>query len=468
MPGGRKSKSSGSVPPARTLVLDNGAYTLKAGFVSEELTEEPRVIPNCIARDRARKVYVASDLDRCRDFGEIQFRRPVEKGFIVNWEAQKEIWDHEFFDDNALQKCDPSETRLLLTEQPSSLPILQTNCDQIIFEEYQFASYYRGLGMRFRESLLLTTTDLCLLELGASFNAYHDIQGILQTPRDPNTIPQLPAEIVLLIDSGYSHTIVMPLLNGRPLHSAVRRLDVGGKLLTNFLTRLLSLRYYDMRNDTYIVNEIKEQACYVSLDFNGDLEKTWKGTRNEKREPYVTGAGIAKDYALPDFHTRTKGVVREYDPAMHTKARKMAARAADNDEDILTLRNERFSVPELLFQPSDIGLRQPGLADVVMQSLSELPVGLWPGLLANIVVVGGNALFPGFIQRLEKELVKRVPDACIVRVAHPVDPITSTWHGAANLAKHPDILKLSATRQEYEEYGHAWVAHKFKSGTTDD
>lgn len=219
-----------------------------------------------------------------------------------------------------------------------------------------------------------------------------------------------------------------------------------------------------MRNDTYIVNEIKEQASYVSLDFNGDLEKTWKGTRGEKREPYMTGAGIAKDYVLPDFHTRTKGIVRDFDPANHTKAKRKAA--ADNNEDVLTLRNERFSVPELLFQPSDIGLRQPGLADVVMQSLSELPIGLWPGLLANIVVVGGNALFPGFIQRLEKELVKRVPDACIVRVAHPVDPITSTWYGGANLAKHPNILKYSATKQEYEEYGGAWIARKFGSGST--
>ena len=74
------------------------------------------------------------------------FRRPVEKGYIVNWEAQKEIWDHEFFDDKAPQKCDPSETRLILAEQPNSLPALQNNCDQMVFEEYQFASYYRGTG----------------------------------------------------------------------------------------------------------------------------------------------------------------------------------------------------------------------------------------------------------------------------------------------------------------------------------
>jgi actin-related protein 6 len=147
MAGGRKFRSAGPVAPSQTLVLDNGANTIKAGFVTDEKTDDPRVIPNCIARDRHRKTYVGSELDKCKDFGEIALRRPVEKGFIVNWEAQKEIWDREFFDDKALQYCDPSATRLVLAEQPNSLPALQTHCDQIVFEEYGFASYCRGVGM---------------------------------------------------------------------------------------------------------------------------------------------------------------------------------------------------------------------------------------------------------------------------------------------------------------------------------
>lgn len=147
MAGGRKSKVAAPARPQNTLVLDNGAWTLKAGLVCGGSIPEPRVIPNCIARDRSKKIYVASELDKCRDFSEIQFRRPVEKGYLVNWEAQKEIWDQELFGDKAQFKCDPSETRLMLTEQPNALPVLQTNCDQIVFEEYGFSSYYRGLGM---------------------------------------------------------------------------------------------------------------------------------------------------------------------------------------------------------------------------------------------------------------------------------------------------------------------------------
>ncbi|KAK3942625.1 Actin/actin-like protein [Diplogelasinospora grovesii] len=442
MVGGRKSRSAGPVPPSTTLILDNGANTIKAGFVTDEKTDEPRVIPNCLARDRHKKVYIGSDLEKCKDFGEISFRRPVEKGFVVNWEAQKEIWDHEFFDDKAPQKCDPSETRLVLAEQPNSLPALQSHCDQMVFEEFGFASYYRGIG--------------------PAFNAYQDVQDMFRTPRAPDPIVELPAEVVLLVDSGYSHTTVTPILQGRPLHPAIRRLDVGGKLMTNYLTRLLSVRHFDMRNDTYIVNEMKEAACYVSLDFKGDLEKTWKGTRGERRESYLTGAGIAKDYVLPDSHTRFHGVVRDYEPAATSKARRLAGGVST--EDIITLRNERFAVPEVLFHPPDIGMRQPGLADLVMQSLSVLPVGLWPGLLANMVVVGGNALFDNFIQRLQTEILERVPDDCIVRVARPANPITSTYYGAANFAKHEHVEKLAVTKQEYEEHGAGWVARRFAAG----
>ncbi|KAI1430534.1 Actin/actin-like protein [Xylaria sp. CBS 124048] len=440
----RKSKLHRPAPPSRTLVLDNGAYTIKAGFVTDDAASDPRIIPNCIARDRDNKTYVASELSQCTDFSETVFRRPVEKGFIVNWEVQKEIWEREFLDDKAPQRCDPSETRLLLSEASNSLPILQTNCDQVVFEEFGFASYYRGLA--------------------SSFNAYHDIQSILTPPavEIPSSSASLPAELVLLIDTGYSHTTVTPLFQGKPIHYAVRRLDIGGKFMTNNLTRILSLRHYDMRNETYIVNEMKEAACYVSLDFRGDLERSWKGTRGERREQYLSGGGVAKDYVLPDFHTRSQGIVRDYDPAQATRVKRLAV--GESSEDVLTLRNERFTVPELLFNPSDIGMRQPGLPDLVLQSLQSLPIGLWPGFLANILVVGGNSLFDGFIGRLLEEIRKLVPAECIVRIARAPDPITSTWLGGANLARHALLQSLAVTKLEYEEHGSAWLARKFATG----
>lgn len=301
---------------------------------------------------------------------------------------------------------------------------------------------------------------------GPTFNAYHDVRSLFSRAENYKgnvDSPKRPAEVMLVVDSGYSHTTVTPTLAGQPLNSGIRRLDVGGKLMTNYLARLLSLRHYDMRSETTIVNEMKEAACYVSSDFKLDLDTSWKGTRGEKRQAWLTGGGIAKDYILPDFHKRNQGQIVDYDPARHSKAKRATA-GAQPEEDVLTLRNERFAVPELIFNPSDMGMRQPGLPDLIHQSLQTLPIGLWPGLLNNIVVVGGNCLMDGFVHRLWGEVMQRFPDDCVVGVARPSNAIISTWQGAAHLAQHPDIENLVVTRQEYEEFGASGIARRFAKG----
>lgn len=236
--------------------------------------------------------------------------------------------------------------------------------------------------------------------------------------------------------------------------------------MTNHLTRLLSLRQYDMRNDTYLVNEVKEACSYVTKDFKSDMEKTWKGPKGDRRPGFATSAGIAKDYVLPDYHNRSKGHIRDHDPTDAGKLRKLqTGKPVEAAEDILTLRNERFTVPELLFSPTDIGMRQSGIAQLVMDSLSSLPFGLWPGFLANIIVVGGNANLEGFIWRLQVEIRALAPAECYVRCARPADPIVSTWNGGAALAKDVDLLsKMSITKQEYEEHGSAYTLRKFAEG----
>jgi len=40
---------------------------------------------------------------------------------------------------------------------------------------------------------------------------------------------------------------------------------------------------------------------------------------------------------------------------------------------------ERFSIPELLFQPSDIGIQEMGVAEAVIHTISQTP----PGLIYN-------------------------------------------------------------------------------------
>lgn len=155
----RASKASARhVPglPSTTFVLDNGGYTIKAGFAPSQPTPDEeallncRIIPNAIVRNRDRKTYIGSQCEEITQWSEALFRRPVENGQVVSWEAQKEIWDQSFFYEKTagrdLSIKSPEDTTLIFTEPPNTMPALQKNADEIIMEEWGFGGYLRVLG----------------------------------------------------------------------------------------------------------------------------------------------------------------------------------------------------------------------------------------------------------------------------------------------------------------------------------
>ncbi|KAF2457830.1 actin family [Lineolata rhizophorae] len=441
----KQAKRASRGLPSTTFVLDNGAYTMKAGVPGSSLDPPTcRIVPNCIARSREKRIYIGAELDSCEDFGEMIFRRPVEKGFLVNWEGEKCIWDRTFFDTKLIsRKVSPSESTLILTEAPNCPHQLQLNTDQIVFEEYKFGGYYRCIG--------------------SSLNAYNDLTSLFKEPQSKPSDAVAPAECLLVIDSGYSHTTITPLLNGRPVQHAIRRLDIGGKLLTNYLKELISLRHYGMMDETHLVNEIKEDACFVTSNFSRDLERTWKGGLRDHRE---VDTSMVVDYVLPDYTTRRRGFVRPHDPSHSAKMRRLGAGGPHDGprEDVVPLGNERFVVPELLFNPADIGMQEAGIVGMVFESLSQIPPSLWQAMLGNVLIVGGNTKIQGFTDRFRRELREIAPSQYVVRVAVPDDPIKSSWLGGARLASSRENLEaLAVTRQEYEEHGPHLLSQKFSN-----
>lgn len=169
-------------------------------------------------------------------------------------------------------------------------------------------------------------------------------------------------------------------------------MDIGGKFLTNYLKELISIRHFNVTDEPWLVNEIKEATSFASQDFAKDLEATWKSGQRNRR---ISDSSIVVDYVLPDYETRQTGIVRTHDPNATKRNATGAAR-----EPVLTLKNERFTVPELLFNPGDVGMKEAGLPSVIMQSINALPTELRPAMLANVIVVGGNANIPGFMNRL--------------------------------------------------------------------
>jgi len=76
----------------RTLIFDNGAYEIKAGFAGSKpryiltiLCVDNSRVPNCIARSKGdRRVYVGEQLLNCKDFGALGFKRPFDRVLIFS------------------------------------------------------------------------------------------------------------------------------------------------------------------------------------------------------------------------------------------------------------------------------------------------------------------------------------------------------------------------------------------------
>lgn len=83
----------------------------------------------------------------------------------------------------------------------------------------------------------------------------------------------LDDECQLVVDTGFSFTYTVPFFGGLPLKQAATRIDIGGKLLTNLLNEIISYKEYNLTGETLLVNDIKEQLCYVSLEFDNDLKR---------------------------------------------------------------------------------------------------------------------------------------------------------------------------------------------------
>lgn len=82
------------------------------------------------------------------------------------------------------------------------------------------------------------------------------------------------------------------------------RINIGGKILTNHLKEVISYRQLHVMEETYVMNQCKEDLCYVSTDFDLDHKIA------KMKWPKNT---IVRDYILPDYTTVNRGLIRTLD-----------------------------------------------------------------------------------------------------------------------------------------------------------
>lgn len=404
----------------KTLILDNGSYILKAGYATQS---QPHLIPNCITHSR-NKTFLG-ELPENTDVSGLTFQRPHERGVLVDWRVENTIWnftmdllndsnsdtkDDDYVTGKNNEEFDPTETNLIVTEAVTTLPQISSNLDQMVFEHFNFQSHYR-----------------CSPQSLVPWN--------LPSSGKPNL-----RHCALVVDIGFHSITIVPTILGEVFVPGIVQVPVGGRIMTGWLKERISFSQFNMMNETYLVNQIKEKTCYVAKDFLAELSKC-------KNDP----KSFQLNYALPEQPGDLGHVLNTTEE-----------KSISSDGQILRLTNDRFTIPELLFNPHHIDLQNAGISESIHQSLLRVPSELQTLFCANIFLTGGVAKTPGLVERLKKDLQPLVPNNAKLIITLPEDPQTYAWTGGQHLANEPGMLdKVNVTREMYMEYGERICSEKF-------
>lgn len=405
------------------IILDNGGGLIKAAKLSLNSPQNPPsplIVPNALAKPAKNAIppppnslgksrrppgfLAAAEILQAPDVNTMTLRRPLDRGVVTQWDLQRDVWASIFSSDCGISLSEFDDSVLLVTEALAVPLNMRFAMDELVFEEFSFGKY-------------------CAV------------------PPQRLAAAACGRDIALVLDSGFSFTHAVPVIRGIEHARYARRLNLGGKVLTNLLKEMVSFRSLNMMDETVIMSAVKERLCYVSLSFLHDLERT--------RRP---GNDIVKEYVLPDF---SRGAV---DPTGHMLA---VDEERDGSEQVLVMNNERICVPEALFHPSDVGLQQAGVAELIFQAVQACPEEYHADLYANVVLTGGNCKFPNFRKRVAHELRPLVCDDYDVDVCMDDDPILTAFHGGVRAFTGGDVPLEFVSKDFYFENGSSGILRKF-------
>lgn len=367
------------------VVIDSGSRFTRGGFAGQQR-------PQCVLRTGLGQPCSAGfpwDSWRCRPAAEsppcwaaAPRCCPLPHGLAEDCDAMRTLWGHLLC---CCLKASPEEHPVLLAESPSCPASGRAKAAEVLFE---------GFGV---PALHVANTGLL------SLCAHGRVTG-------------------LAVEAGAAVCHVTPVCGGQTLRQGTRCLGVAGDHLSGHLRQLLLQSPAEpaalQALTEKALTQLKEQCCYVSLDYEAEL--------------------------------RDEG---SHHPAMFQTP----------DGRWITLGKERFCCPEPLFRPELLRHSRPGLHQLAGQSLQTVPRHARRQVLGNIVLSGGSSMFLGFPERmcLELNLLFQGAGVHIEVLANP-GRSTAAWAGGSMAASLTSFQHTWMTKGDYQEHGAEYVHVKFQ------
>ncbi|XP_051951628.1 actin-related protein 10 [Xyrauchen texanus] len=316
-----------------------------------------------------------------------------------------------------------------------------------ILKEFIHLLYFRHLLVNPRDRrVVIIESILCPSHfretLSKVFFKHFEVPSVLFAPSHLMSVMTLGVQSALVMDCGYTETLVLPIYEGIPILSAWEALPMGGKVIHKELHSLLSeqctvdtdagkglnLPSVISAISEDVVEDIKVRTCFVS-----DLQR---GLKIQEARFNMDGSA-ERPAPPPDVEYPLDG-----QKILHVKG------------------SIRDSIAEMLFEQDN---EEKSIATLLLDTLVKCPIDTRKVLSENLVIIGGTAMLPGFLHRLLAEIRMLVEkpkyrDALATKSfrihSPPAKPNCTAWLGGAVFGALQDILgSRSVSRDYYNQTG---------------
>lgn len=383
-------KEGATITSSHNVVIDHGTCTTKAGFSTEDTPQCN--IPSLVGRGRHKGAMASLGLQETYVGSQAQALRGI-LALSSPWrQGAVQDWDDL---EAVWDHCYNRE----LGVAPSDLPALLTLPPLISQKEENTMAeiLVEKLGL---PALYLANKSVMALYGGGQMTG-------------------------VAVDSGQDTTYIVPAHQGKAIQDATLVLKVGGKQVTEHLMSQLINGKYSFPDDNFLLWRKKKKSKFT---VSSKVEII-----REMKEQYC--------YIAPDFATSLA------DPAFEEESVRLP------DGNMIVMGQQKFTAPEIIFQPELASKKTCGLGELLYYSLMKCDEKFRAELAANITLSGGNTKFPGFDKRLSTELSNLLPEGQQPRVRALPSRELLSWVGGARLSNLSSFQRFWVTRADYQEKG---------------